>query len=306
MNPNRITVKFFLTDPERAVELAPFIELFHRFIQNGTLEGLLLDVADYAHVPDGPGVMLIGHDIDHAIDLMGGGAGLLTVRKRCRDLSLDASLRDAVRRAVVVMKAVEQEESVDLVFDPRRFEVQVFDRSESPNDDTTFEAAKKLAAPVLEKVYTAGFEVERGGSDGRSALTLEISTDEPITLETLIERLGATLPVSPPKARQSVWDISPEGLKELRESGTEHVLVDVRNADEVAQASLGGRHIPLDELEGRKGELAPDAHIVVHCDTGVRSARAVQTLRDAGYENAWSLLGGLRAWIQRIDPSLGK
>ena len=61
MNPQRIAIKFFVTpDPTEAVDLAPFTPLFHEFIQKASVPGLLIDVADYAHVPNGPGIILIG------------------------------------------------------------------------------------------------------------------------------------------------------------------------------------------------------------------------------------------------------
>jgi hypothetical protein len=66
MDPHRIAIKFFVeSDPRAAVDLEPFIPMFHRFVQQGSVEGLLVDVADYAHVRDGPGVILIGHDVDY-------------------------------------------------------------------------------------------------------------------------------------------------------------------------------------------------------------------------------------------------
>jgi hypothetical protein len=87
MNTQRIAVKFFVEpDPRATVDLEPFIAMFHRFIQQGSVEGLLIDVADYAHVIEGPGVILIGHDVDYGIDTTGGRAGLLVTRKRCGEL----------------------------------------------------------------------------------------------------------------------------------------------------------------------------------------------------------------------------
>ena len=81
--PRRVSVKFFANpQPGSALDLAPYIGLFHQFIQEKSVEGLLIDVADYTHVPDGPGILLVGHDVDYGIDLAGGRAGLLTVRKR--------------------------------------------------------------------------------------------------------------------------------------------------------------------------------------------------------------------------------
>ncbi|MBY0396577.1 MAG: hypothetical protein K2X91_08940, partial [Thermoleophilia bacterium] len=77
----RIGVKLYAEDPA-AVRPDRFIPVFHGWIQRGAVPGLLIDVADYAHVPQGPGVMLIGHEADHAIDLGEGRPGVLYQRKR--------------------------------------------------------------------------------------------------------------------------------------------------------------------------------------------------------------------------------
>lgn len=103
---------------------------------------------------------------------------------------------------------------------------------------------------------------------------------------------------------QSPWDISVEDLKRLRDEGADFVLVDVREPHEYEICHLDGELIPLGTFPGRQGELDRDAHIVVHCRSGGRSAKAVEAMRSAGFKNAWNVNGGILAWIERIDPSL--
>ena len=67
MLPKRISVKLFTTDPEAEVDLHKYIRVFHEFIKEKKVEGLLIDVADYSHVPEGPGIVLIGHDVDYSL-----------------------------------------------------------------------------------------------------------------------------------------------------------------------------------------------------------------------------------------------
>jgi adenylyltransferase/sulfurtransferase len=105
-------------------------------------------------------------------------------------------------------------------------------------------------------------------------------------------------------AAQSPWDISVEELKRLRDEKADFVLVDVREPHEVEICHLDGTLIPLGQLAGRIGELDKDAHVVVYCRSGGRSAKAVEALRGAGFGNAWNVQGGILAWIERIDPSL--
>lgn len=105
-------------------------------------------------------------------------------------------------------------------------------------------------------------------------------------------------------SQQSPWDISVEDLKQLLDGGAEFVLIDVREEREYEICNLGGELVPLGTLSERIVELDASAHVVVHCRSGGRSAKAVEALREAGFENAWNVQGGILAWIDRIDPSL--
>ncbi len=105
-------------------------------------------------------------------------------------------------------------------------------------------------------------------------------------------------------AKQSDWDIEVEDLKQLRDGGADFLLLDVRQPHEYEICNLGGELVPLGELAARIPDLDANAHVVVHCRSGPRSAKAVEALRGAGFGNAWNVSGGILAWIDRVDPSL--
>lgn len=105
-------------------------------------------------------------------------------------------------------------------------------------------------------------------------------------------------------AQQCNWDISVEELKTLRDDGMKFQLIDVREPGEYEVSEIGGQLIPLGTLAEQIESLDPDAHIVVHCKSGGRSAHAVKLLRAHGFSNTWNVQGGLIAWIARIDPDL--
>ena len=67
MNLQHVNVKLLIEDSGE-VDLEPLIPIFHRWIQDRARPELLLDIADYRHVPDGPGVVLIGHDANYSVD----------------------------------------------------------------------------------------------------------------------------------------------------------------------------------------------------------------------------------------------
>ena len=315
MNPQRISVKFFAApDPAAPVDLHPFIGIFHRFIQQKALPGLLIDVADYAHVPDGPGVMLIGHDVDYGIDQAGGRTGLLTVRKRIGATPLADAARDVLERALAAVAAIEAEPEAKLRFATQAVQLELLDRLAAPNDEAAFAAARQALAPLCDALYGAGsWKAERASAeDPRRPLVLRIEAPTAPAASVLADRIRkpAAQTAAPAAAggrvapKQSPWDISVEDLDRLRKQGADFVLVDVREPHEYQICHLDGKLIPLQSLPQRLGELDKKDHIVVHCRSGGRSAKAVELLRAQGFENAWNVQGGILAWIDRIDPSL--
>ncbi|MDH3519532.1 MAG: rhodanese-like domain-containing protein [Myxococcales bacterium] len=105
-------------------------------------------------------------------------------------------------------------------------------------------------------------------------------------------------------AKQSEWDISVEELESLRTAGASIRLLDVREPHEYEICNLEGELVPLGRLAQQLDSLDRSAHIVVHCRSGGRSAKAVGLMRAAGFENVWNVNGGILAWIERIDPTL--
>ena len=94
-------------------------------------------------------------------------------------------------------------------------------------------------------------------------------------------------------------------LKARLDTDESVILVDVRRSMEWAIVHLDNSIlIPLEELEHRLGELNPLDEIVVLCQAGHRSARAVALLRDRGFAQTRNLTGGLIAWAHDVDPSL--
>lgn len=193
MIPKRIAVKFFASpEPGPELDLGPAIGLFHRLIQSKGLEGLLLDVADYAHVPEGPGVVLIGHDIDYGIDLAGGRTGLLVTRKHFGELSLGEALRDTLRKGLLAMGAIAKDGALAIRFAPGSFTLQLLDRLAAPNTPEAFEAVKAEIAPVLAKALGgAKHEVTHAGADDpRKPLTISVTVPDGVDAGALLVRLG--------------------------------------------------------------------------------------------------------------------
>jgi rhodanese-related sulfurtransferase len=312
MNPRRIAAKFFVDpDPGADADVEAFIPIFHRLIQRADLEGLLIDVADYRHVPNGPAVALIGHEVDYVIDFAGGRAGLLTVRKRLAGLSAGEALSETLRMGIGAIQAIEADGSSGFHFSLRSVEVLVFDRSVADNNDADFEALRDAVRPVFAALFgESGLEIARSEpNDFRQPLGLHVSTPTAVSAATLVDRLGGPVatqmaPTPASATSQTEWDVSVEELKKLKDEGAEFTLVDVREQGEYDTCEIGGTLVPLGTIPIRLDDFDRGAHIVVHCRTGGRSAKAVEIMRGAGFENVWNVNGGILAWIDRIDSSL--
>jgi len=100
-------------------------------------------------------------------------------------------------------------------------------------------------------------------------------------------------------------EIAPVELKKEWTRNPSLVVLDVREPREAEIARIAGtRLIPLAELPGRLRELDGHAEIVTHCHHGVRSMKALEILRGAGFSKVRSLAGGIDAWAREVDPSM--
>ena len=91
-------------------------------------------------------------------------------------------------------------------------------------------------------------------------------------------------------------EVTTDELMEMLESGKQLNLVDVREANEVAEGIIPGAiHIPLGEVEVRMSELDKSKPYILICRSGGRSGRATEFLEDAGYDVA-NMTGGMLEW----------
>ncbi len=83
------------------------------------------------------------------------------------------------------------------------------------------------------------------------------------------------------------------------------LIVDVRDPAEFAAAHIrDSRNIPLNELPQRINELDKfkSKSVIVLCQSGVRSSKATMQLKKAGFNEVFSLNGGLAAWMAQGLP----
>lgn len=131
--------------------------------------------------------------------------------------------------------------------------------------------------------------------------------DHPTITELIdYEQFCGIAPEEPTLSNQC--EITPCELAEWLERPDRPFLLDVRNPYEVAIASIPGtdKLIPLDQLPERINELDSAREMVVYCRSGVRSGRAVELLKTAGFRKVKNLVGGILRWADDVDPSLPK
>ncbi len=103
------------------------------------------------------------------------------------------------------------------------------------------------------------------------------------------------------RVKSEISEIDPSEVKELLQEGA--VILDIRETEELASGILpGAKHVPRSYLETRiEGIVADrDAHVILYCASGNRSAYGARTLReDMGYEHVQSMTGGIALWKDR-------
>ena len=109
-------------------------------------------------------------------------------------------------------------------------------------------------------------------------------------------------------------EVAPEaGIEEIAvgevsaalERGEDVTVLDVREPHEWQICHIEGADLlPLSELPARVHELDSSRTYYVHCKTGVRSARAIEFLREAGFTRLKNIRGGIKAWAEQVDASM--
>ena len=112
---------------------------------------------------------------------------------------------------------------------------------------------------------------------------------------------GEDAPVS-----TTVPEMTVEELKRRLNAKEDLFVLDVREPHEYQICNIQGHLIPLGDLPKRVHELDSSREIVAHCRSGVRSAKAVDFLRQAGFKKVKNLQGGILAWADKIDPKMPK
>lgn len=184
MDIERFCLKFHAHKP---VDEAVFIPIFHEWIRLKKLPGTLIDVADYRHVPEGPGIMLISHEINYAMDHLGGQFGLSAQRKLGQGSTHQERIVDLAKRLALFGVLLEADGRVaDLQLEAGSFLYQANDRLRAPNTAEAFTELKLDLEKAAMAIYGGqNVTVCRVENDPRDRLSAIVETTAPIQFSSL-------------------------------------------------------------------------------------------------------------------------
>jgi len=187
MNIQHINVKFYLENPE-TVNLADYAAVFNTWIQKPRLEELLIDVADYLHVHNGPGIMLIGHEADYSLDNRAGRLGLLYNRKAQLDGTTQEELAQAIRALLIAAQILEKENG--LKFNGSEMQIIINDRLLVPNTTETLAVLEPDLKTFFNTLYNGAEHSLTHNADSRERFTVHVKTESNFDVETLLKNLS--------------------------------------------------------------------------------------------------------------------
>ncbi len=193
MNLQHVNIKIYV-EGEPGIDAGRFIGVFHDWVREQEFDELLIDVADYRHVPDGPGVVLVGLEADYGMDNAGGRWGLLYNRKAELGGDNAARLGQAFGSAARACRMLEARFEGDgggaggddgLRFSRTEFELFINDRALAPNTAETLAACgPELESFIRDALGQTDFALKHH-DDPRERFSVTVTTAGPIDLDAL-------------------------------------------------------------------------------------------------------------------------
>src|SRR5262245_39679508 len=183
MDLHKFGIKFFAADAE-GIDVLKLIPMYHRWIQQKLLEDLLIDVADYSHVPAGPGVMLIAHEGNYALDETGHQRGVLYYSKQPLAGELPERLTRVASKALKAAQLMrgEAELAGELKLPGNALQFFANDRLAAPNTSATWAALEPALRTFLDRLYGgAPYALERE-ADPKERLSVQVRANSEVPL----------------------------------------------------------------------------------------------------------------------------
>ena len=117
----------------------------------------------------------------------------------------------------------------------------------------------------------------------------------------VIEEVGSD------KRENNADQVSVYWLSEALRNGKQIRLIDVRESHEWDICRLkGAEHHPVSEIQTESFSKDFEEIILFYCHRGIRSQRTLRIFQELGYKNCRSLIGGIDAWAEAIEPEMAR
>jgi hypothetical protein len=196
---NAIQLSFKIPTAGAPLPLRKVIPVFHTWIQQQALPGILIDVADYSHMHQGPGVLLMAHGESYSVDETFGEQGLLYVRKRGAPPTDPATgVRNALTAALRACALLEQHPDLRAGFDLTRIQFRIHNRLEAQNTAATFGEVQPLLQATLSELFDAPVTLSHDDTS-RELFTLRCESEVTLSVSQLLQRLTGEAHPTPPQ-----------------------------------------------------------------------------------------------------------
>ena len=161
----RVCAKLYA--PEPGVPDAAFIPVFHDWIRRRVIGGVLLDVADYTHVPDGPGVVLVGHEFTYSLDRSDGRFGLLVQRRRSTGMGAEESVAATLSALLDAAEKLETDRKLHgaIKFDRSIVRIESNDRLRAPHHAAGLALLRSASDAAASRAFPRSVQVIPGGTE---------------------------------------------------------------------------------------------------------------------------------------------
>jgi len=189
---HRFGLKLF-AQPAGPVDCRAAIPVFHHWIQTGALgQRLLIDVADYTHLVDGPSVLLVGHDLNLSLDTTEGRLGLQCMQKRPGSGAFVERLTELTRTLLMATRLLESEPAFDgrLRFDGKCLQFISNDRMIAPPGETAVATLSPPLQSLMARLYPGQRHDLSSVPFSGDRLGMILSADDPAPIDTLLQRVS--------------------------------------------------------------------------------------------------------------------
>ncbi len=177
----KINIKFFTTETTQ-VDLKELIPVFHQWIQKDFIKDhVLIDVADYTHVHNGPGLILIAHEGNFSLDQSNGKLGLLYQRKQNSLGKLQDRIQLCIQIAATACKLLENEVETGMKFDLNKFSFTANDRLIAKNTPENQNSINVLLKNISYNLFETENIVFTPNTDLRERISISVNSENEIS-----------------------------------------------------------------------------------------------------------------------------